>query len=311
MENQEKQPPGSIEQAAPEVKVKEAAPVLTDKEIARAVRKGAFPTWKDLLAVVGIFISSNVLMAILIPPFFGGQMTGLATFLTYAGTFAVTIPFALVLTKQRTGTVKNILHFTFKGFNPAVILWGLILMLAVSIVIEPLINLFPAGWYKMIEDQITTGGWVMFTAVVMAPVCEEVLFRGILQDSLVRKRGPWGGILIASAIFGLIHFVPQQVVAGFCLGIIIGFVYYKTRSLLSVIVLHAINNALATFLSLFQSEEGRAELTLRETIGNDTVYWVVFIVSILLLVLSLVQVTLSIRKGKEREKRRAEEKAQA
>ena len=284
--------------------------ILSDKEIARAVRKKSYPTWKDLLAIVGIFLASNLLMSFIVLSFFGGQLTGPAMFISYVATFAVTIAFALTLARQRTGTSRNRLGFTFKGFNPAVILWGLILMLAMNVVIEPVINLFPAEWYKLVQDQIVTGGWATVTAVVMAPICEEVLFRGIIQNSLVRKHGPWSGILIASAIFGLIHGVPQQVVAGFCLGIIIGFVYYRTGSLLAAMVLHAINNALATFMSLFENEESSAEQTLREMLANDTLYWIGYAFCALLLIVSLIQVQASIRKGREREKLRAAENSQ-
>ena len=291
----------------PEIQLDGPSETLTDKEIARAVRKNAYPNWKDLLAVVGVFLAANVLISILLVLFFGKNMSGMATFLSYTVTFALTIAFALRLVKQRTGTLKNVLHFTFKGFNPAIILWGVILMLAVNIVIEPVIALFPSEWYKAVEDAITLNGWSMFTAVAMAPICEEILFRGIVQDGLVRKHGSWRGILIASAVFGLIHLVPQQVVAAFCIGIVIGFVYYRTRSLLSVIVLHAINNALSVVSSFFVEEGEAAEQTLRQTIGNDVVYWLMFAVCVLLLLFSLMQVLVSARKGKERDKLKTEE----
>lgn len=280
--------------------------ILTDKQIARAVHRNSFPTWLDILAMVGMFLLSQLLIGLVVALAFRGQESGLNTFFSYVGAFVVTIAFALVLTKRRAGTTRNIMHFSFKGFNPAMILWGLILMLATNVVIEPLVNLFPSEWYDMIKEHITTGGWATVTAVVMAPICEEIFFRGIIQDSLVRKRGPWAGILIASAIFGIIHGIPQQVVAGFCLGIIIGFVYYKTQSLLSVIILHAINNALATFMTLFETEEN-VERTLREMLGNDTLYWVIFAFCALLLIFSLVGVLISIRKGKERQRLKAEE----
>lgn len=280
--------------------------ILTDKQIARAVHRKSFPTWIDLLAIVGVFVVAQLLVSLLFTLLLP-QNSGLTTFLSYVGSFAVTIAFALTLTKQRSGTLREIVRFSFRGFNPAMILWGLILMLAANVVLEPLINLFPSDWYDLVKSQITTGGWATVTAIVMAPICEEILFRGIIQDSVVRKRGPWGGILIASAIFGIIHMIPQQVVAGFFLGIIIGFVYYKTRSLLSAIILHAINNALATFMTLFESEDGStAELSLRQTLGNDTVYWTVFAVCGLLLIVSLVRVLVSIRKGKEQQLRKME-----
>jgi membrane protease YdiL (CAAX protease family) len=271
--------------------------ILTDKEIRRAVRKNTFPTWMDILSIVGVFFLSSLLMgAILL--MVGIAQSGFGFFIGYLGQFVLTIAYTVFLVRKRTGKLGHVMHFSLRGFDPAVILWGLILMLALSVVIEPVINLFPAEWYDWVGDRLKQGGWMMATAVVVAPICEEVLFRGLIQGSLVRKRGPWVGIPIASALFGIIHIVPQQVVAGFLLGMVIGFVYYKTRSLLAAIVLHLINNALSAFLTLFEPDEGPSP-TLRQMIGNQTVYWVIFAVSALLVILSLVQVIGMIRKSRE------------
>ncbi|MCD8185357.1 MAG: CPBP family intramembrane metalloprotease, partial [Rikenellaceae bacterium] len=226
----------------------------------------------DLFAVIGLFLLSNLLIGFLVGIAFGGRIDGLMTFFSYTASFAVTIAFALMLTRQRTGSLRRVMHFSFQGLNPTLILWGVILMLAMNVVIEPLIELFPKEWYEWIESQISSEGWAALTAVLMAPVCEEILFRGIIQDSLTVKRGPISGILIASAIFGAIHGIPQQVVAGFFLGLIIGYLYWRTRSLWSAIILHGINNALATFMNLFDSEEALAGRSLSEIIGDPIRY---------------------------------------
>ena len=250
-----------------------------------AAPRKTFPAWSDLLLILLVFLGTNLLAGVVVAAVNGGAMTGLAIFLTYTLSFAVTIAFALKLARMRGN--ESPIRLTFKGFYPTQVLWGLILMLAMSVVIEPVINLFPKEWYDWVDDRITNGGWAMFTAVVMAPVCEEIFFRGILQKNMVRKWGPVAGILIASAIFGLIHGIPQQVVAGFCLGIVIGWVYWRTGSLVAAMVLHAINNALSVFLTLFESEE-IADRTVRQIIGNDTAYTAVYAVCALLLIGSLL-----------------------
>ncbi len=270
--------------------------ILTDKEIRRAVRKNTFPTWIDILSIVGVFFLSGLLVAtILLAAKI--EQSGFGLFIAYVGQFALTIACTVFLVRTRTGKLVEVIRFSFRGFDPTVILWGVILMLALTVVIEPVINLFPAEWYDWVGDRLKQGGWAMATAVVAAPICEEVLFRGLIQGSLVRKRGPWVGIPIASALFGIIHLIPQQIIAGFLIGLVIGFVYYKTRSLLAAIVLHGINNALSAFLSLFEPENGPSP-TLRQMIGNETVYWIVFGVSALLLILSVIQVIGMIRRAK-------------
>ncbi len=277
--------------------MEEEEKILTDNEIRRAVQNNAFPTWTDILSIVGVFCLSALLMGAIVLAT-GISLNGFGLFVAYAGQFLLTIGYTVFWTRQRTGMLPDGLRFSLRGFDPAVILWGVVLMVAFSVLIEPLTSLFPAEWYDWVGDRIKHGGWAMATAILAAPLCEEVLFRGLIQHSLVRKRGPWKGILIASALFGIIHVIPQQVVAGFFLGTVIGLVYYKTRSLPAAVVLHLINNALATFLSFFEPE-GAPPSTLRGLIGNDPVYWTIFAVSAALVILSLVQTIQTIRKGRE------------
>lgn len=92
----------------------------------------------------------------------------------------------------------------------------------------------------------------VISIAVVAPVLEEVLFRGAIQGYLMRRFGnPYVGIVVASLVFGIFHLNPIQVVYATLLGLIFGWIYYRTRSLLSVIVGHVLNNSLATVGMLF------------------------------------------------------------
>lgn len=91
---------------------------------------------------------------------------------------------------------------------------------------------------------------------VVGPILEEVLFRGAIQGFLMRKfNNPWVGIVIASAIFGLVHMNPIQVFYAFFLGLVFGWLYYRTGSLMPCIVGHVLNNSLAAFTMYFGIEE--------------------------------------------------------
>jgi len=262
-------------------------------------RNNGFPSWTDLLALLGVFFLAGLLAGWIVAAA-GMADSGLGLFIGYAGQFAFTIAFTVVWIRRRTGqSAAGEVRFSLRGFDPTAILWGVILMLALTVVIEPVLDLFPAEWYTWVSDRVTHGGWAMVTALVAAPICEEWLFRGLIQQHLVRRRGPWTGIVVASALFGLVHLIPQQVIAGFLLSLVIGLIYYKTRSLLAAVVLHAINNALATLLALTRPETGPAP-TLRQTIGNEAVYWTIFGTAAVLLVLSVVQVIGMLRRGAAR-----------
>lgn len=78
------------------------------------------------------------------------------------------------------------------------------------------------------------------------PLLEEVLFRGAIQGALMRYFGrPWPAIVVAALVFGVFHMNPVQIVYATLLGIVLGWIYYRTGSLLSVIVGHVLNNSLA------------------------------------------------------------------
>ena len=94
----------------------------------------------------------------------------------------------------------------------------------------------------------------VLSVAILAPLLEEVLFRGAIQGLLMRLFGhPWPAIIVAALIFGVYHMNPVQIVYATLLGIILGWIYYRTGSLLSVIVGHVLNNSLAVVTTLLYS----------------------------------------------------------
>ncbi len=83
-------------------------------------------------------------------------------------------------------------------------------------------------------------------AVVAAPVSEEVLFRGVLQPWLQRRLGPTSGILISSLAFAVLHYdawpAPLPL---FVLSLFLGYLAYRTGSLVGPITLHCTFNAVS------------------------------------------------------------------
>ena len=239
-------------------------------------KRKRYPSWIDLLAVVGFFLVGALI---------GGVVSKLltqklgvpkeaGTFVCYVIQLLITIAFA-ISQKSIRSSERPLLNVKGTG-TPWTVLWGTVLLFAVSMVIEPLISLFPASHFEFLQKMLGTGGWVVMTSVIAAPLLEEILFRGIIQDGAMRKFGPAGGIVIASAIFGVVHFIPPQVVNAFFLGLVLGLVYYKTRSLVSVVLIHAFNNAIAYILMVLA--DGKI-LSFREMLHNDRTYFIVYAVS--------------------------------
>ena len=89
---------------------------------------------------------------------------------------------------------------------------------------------------------------VCVLVTVVAPICEEVLFRGFIFRSLANWRGPWPAAIATGILFGVVHGLsaPAVDLAPLALlGFLLCVVYYKTGSLYLTILMHAVNNAIA------------------------------------------------------------------
>ena len=86
----------------------------------------------------------------------------------------------------------------------------------------------------------------VFIIAFFPAVFEEVLFRGVLQNLLVRWwRSPIAGILVASILFSVIHGSIYLFATRIVLGIVLGVIYYKSKNIWVNIIAHFLNNALA------------------------------------------------------------------
>ena len=93
-------------------------------------------------------------------------------------------------------------------------------------------------------------GLLLILAAGIVPVCEEVLFRGFLQSGLIRlmESAP-KGIIASAFLFAGFHLDPWRFVATLVLGLWLGFLAHRSRSLLPPIIAHAANNLLAITLT--------------------------------------------------------------
>ena len=75
---------------------------------------------------------------------------------------------------------------------------------------------------------------------VLAGVGEELLFRGVLQESIAGWMGPWVGVAAAAVLFGLMHAVtPSYAVLAALMGVYLGLVFHFSDNLLAAVVAHA------------------------------------------------------------------------
>jgi membrane protease YdiL (CAAX protease family) len=86
---------------------------------------------------------------------------------------------------------------------------------------------------------------VTVLAVAIAPLLEELVFRGVVQHTLERRWGDRSAIGATALLFALVHFRPWVLPLYIFLGLAFGYAVYATRSIWAGVVLHAANNATA------------------------------------------------------------------
>lgn len=93
-------------------------------------------------------------------------------------------------------------------------------------------------------DSAWDGFALTLALVVIAPITEELLFRGVLLRGLVRSYGERVGLLVCAVLFGLLHGRPAEALVAFVAGLVLGALRLRTRSVLPCIALHVGVNAL-------------------------------------------------------------------
>jgi sodium transport system permease protein len=94
---------------------------------------------------------------------------------------------------------------------------------------------------------------VLFVLAFIPAICEELAFRGFLFAGLLRNGGHVRAILLSSVLFGLSHGVLQQTITAATLGLLIGWIAYRTGGVACSIAFHCIHNSLSMLLAAHSS----------------------------------------------------------
>lgn len=153
------------------------------------------------------------------------------------------------LRRWRTGTVRGVIACLIA--LPACL--GLLLLThyvlaALGIEIHPAHLLLRAVRQTPLPWQVL----ICFMTIVLAPLSEEIVFRGLLQSMLRHyTRRPWVAILVTSALFAVMHYqVWSTIPSLMLLSVMLGYNYERTGRLLPSIVAHVTFNAVFIFQTL-------------------------------------------------------------
>jgi hypothetical protein len=259
--------------------------------------------WFPVVSILVVYVLSSMLFGMLFGWLGqGGEDPMFWGFVSYVAGFGAAIGYAVAL-KPAWGLEVPSFRPEKWGADPRVIVGGMILMLATGIVLSPVLERLPAEYFDRLDDYMKGGFWPMFTAVAVAPVVEEFLFRGIIQKNLVRRLGPFGGIAVGALLFGAVHVNPPQVVYASCLGLILGTVYYLSGSLNSAVTVHFVNNGLTSLLYMLFGTSVGLEWRI---LGAGTAWGWAYGLSVVLLGLGAWYAVWQIRRREAEKKMRSE-----
>ena len=146
------------------------------------------------------------------------------------------------------------------------------------------------SFYDMVTELLRqmTGGplWSSFLlTAVFAPIFEEWLCRGMVLRGLLTKMKPGWAIVVSALFFALIHLNPWQALNAFIIGVVMGYVYYKTGSLWLTMLIHFVNNGTAVILSQIPSLQ---EVDFWMDMMPRTTYAVLYVLGLVLLAACLM-----------------------
>ncbi|MFR9650190.1 MAG: CPBP family intramembrane glutamic endopeptidase, partial [Rikenellaceae bacterium] len=235
---------------------------------------GVFPNIADLAIVYGLFILTQLVGQFVAyisgVSYDAAQLTsmdeelkqsaqyayGLYSLVSYGSAMVLWL-LSVVIYKYFRGDKGRLLHIA-QGVNLIrVTLWGVLLTLSLSVVLSPLLEMMPK-----VPLYAGRGITAIISLVVVAPIFEEFICRGVILEALRRKSGVVAALILSSLFFALLHIQITLVVNAFIMGLMLGYFYIRTRSIVVPIVIHSINNALA-YILLYTSN---ADLTLSDVI---------------------------------------------
>jgi hypothetical protein len=90
----------------------------------------------------------------------------------------------------------------------------------------------------------------IFLLVIVAPVTEELLFRGIILRGLLSRYRPAVAVILTALLFAALHVNPWQGLSALCLGIVLAWFYLRTGSVALCVLGHAMSNGLSIVFTL-------------------------------------------------------------
>ncbi|WP_346881747.1 CPBP family intramembrane glutamic endopeptidase [uncultured Algibacter sp.] len=214
-----------------------------------------------LLSLIPLILTASTYVIAIVFPEFPKELIGNAIYIVYFILFVSTYYLINRLNKTKVGfNLKITRNIFFFGF--------LILVYQISIKI-PVIFLDRSPEYLSKPLSIN----YILGAILLAPIVEEIIFRGVILKGFLMSYSPKTAIFLSSLLFGLMHLYIVQGIGAFIFGLYVGYIYYKIRSVGMIIILHSVNNAVGIFGSHINNKFGNIKIeTITDIYGSYSMY---------------------------------------
>jgi membrane protease YdiL (CAAX protease family) len=225
---------------------------------ARSTSKAhTFPGAGGAVGLLAILFTLNILVGLLIVVGAGGvdkiELPAYQLALGYVLSFGVTLWLGIRMSRSTLREVMRPRSFPGSALVPMIaVLFGLWVLLIQSMAFMTRAVPVDRSMMEEMSRILFESLWIgVPLLVIAAPVLEEALFRGVILRGFLERYKPWKAVVLSAVLFSVAHFNVWQLPASFAVGVFMGWVYYRTRSLLLCILLHAFHNLTLAFVGQY------------------------------------------------------------
>ncbi len=236
------------------------------------------PVTFAFISLVVVFILYQIVGGIITFLLFGGKFRSenlqWLRFATMAGQVLLILVPTIILTRMQTENLREGLRIRRVGTRE--IVYAVIGVLSLQQVLQvymyaqeqiPIpssLRPFVDSIRKLIEEtyknlvsahSVPELLYVLLVVALVPAFCEELLFRGLVQKNFETGLKRWWGVILTGTIFGAYHFNPFSFIPLAALGVYFGFLVFRSKSILTSVVAHFVNNLFAVLAVFFNADE--------------------------------------------------------
>ena len=165
----------------------------------------------------------------------------------------ITLPFMLLIYKKVPAMRADTTFSKQDAFRDlSLIFITVIVGIVLNILITKLPFMADSTTYKNAKDTLNDGSTLLklLTTVIIVPILEETLYRGIIAGQLNIMYGEKIAIILSAVLFGVMHANIVQFIYAFLVGLPLGYTFIKTKKLWTAILSHSLLNLFVLVVSL-------------------------------------------------------------